>query len=241
MIFAAGKGTRLGTITGSMPKALVDINGKTALRIAVERCYMHGFNDILVNVHHFADMVEEEVEKLRMEGYSITVSNEREQLLETGGGLFKARNFFDDKPFLVYNVDIVTDLDLTALYRFHLGNDGIATLATRHRQGNRFLLINRDGLLKGWRNNATGEEILISRKNGKLEEIGFSGIHVVEPHIFKFMSEGVYTMTTLYLRLAKRQKIYSYIYDEGYWGDIGTPENLEHAREISKLPERTGK
>jgi NDP-sugar pyrophosphorylase family protein len=224
-----------------MPKALVDINGKTALQIAVERCFMHGFNDVLVNVHHFADMVENEVEKLRKSGYSITISDEREQLLETGGGLFKARNFFDDKPFLIYNVDIVTDLNLTALYRYHLEKDGLATLATRHRQGNRFLLINKDGLLKGWRNVSTGEEILISRKNGKLEEIGFSGIHVVEPHIFTLMSEGVYTMTTLYLRLAKRHKIYAYIDDDGYWGDIGTPESLEHAREISKLPERSGK
>ncbi len=99
MIFAAGKGTRLGTITGSMPKALVDINGKTALRIAVEKCYIHGFNDIIVNVHHFADLVEEEVEKLQKSGYNIKVSDEREKLLETGGGLFKARRFFDDRPF----------------------------------------------------------------------------------------------------------------------------------------------
>lgn len=237
MIFAAGKGTRLGTITGSMPKALVDINGKTALQIAVEKCYVHGFNDIIINVHHFADMVELEAEKLRKKGYNISISDEREQLLETGGGLYKARNFFNDKPFLLYNVDIITDLDLTALYRYHLEKEGLATLAGRHRKGNRFLLVNQEGLLKGWRNNSTGEEILITRKNGQLNEVGFSGIHVVDPHIFKFMNEGVYTMTTLYLRLAKRHKIYTYIDDRGYWGDIGTPETLEHAREISKLPE----
>ena len=237
MIFAAGKGTRLGTITGSMPKALVDVNGKTALRIAVEKCYIHGFKDIIVNVHHFADLVEEEVEKLQKSGYNIKVSDEREQLLETGGGLFKARRFFDDKPFIVYNVDIITDLDLTSLYRYHLEKGGLATLAARHRKGNRFLLIDKEGQLKGWRNNSTGEEILISKSNGNLNEIGFSGIHVVEPRIFKFMHDGVYTMTTLYLRLAKRHKIYTYIHDSGYWGDIGTPENLEYAREISKLPE----
>ncbi|HEX2969182.1 MAG TPA: nucleotidyltransferase family protein [Bacteroidales bacterium] len=237
MIFAAGKGTRLGTLTESIPKALVDINGKSALRIAVERCYMHGFNDILVNVHHFADMVEDEAEKLRKSGYSITISDERDKLLETGGGLFKAKDFFDDKPFLLYNADIITDLDLTSLYEFHHEKKGLATLAVRHRKGNRFLLVDQDGLLKGWRNNATGEEILISKKNGQLSETGFSGIHVVEPRIFKFMNEGVYTMTTLYLRLAKGHKIYTYTYDKGYWGDIGTPENLEYAREISKLPE----
>lgn len=241
MIFAAGRGTRLGAITGSMPKALVDINGKTALQLAVERCYTHGFSDIIVNVHHFADMVEEEVEKLKKAGYNITVSDEREELLETGGGLFKARRFFDSKPFLLYNVDIVTDLDLTDLYRYHTVKKGLATLAVRNRKGNRFLLIDHEGLLRGWRNTSTGEEILISRSSGSLTETGFSGIHVVNPHIFGFMTEGVYSMTTLYLRLAKRHQIYTFNHDEGYWGDIGTPENLEYAREISKLPERPGK
>jgi len=241
MIFAAGKGTRLGSITGSMPKALVDINGKTALQIAVERCYMHGFDDIIVNVHHFADMVEDEVERLRHAGFSISVSDEREKLLETGGGLFKARKFFDDKPFLLYNVDIITDLDLTALYGYHLGKGGIATLATRHRKGNRFLLIDKECILRGWRNNSTGEEILITGKEEELEEIGFSGIHIAEPHIFNFMTEAVYSMTILYLRIAKKHNIYTCIDDRGYWGDIGTPENLDYAREISKLPEGSGK
>ncbi len=241
MIFAAGKGTRMGSITGSMPKALVDINGKSALRIAVERCYMHGFNDIIVNVHHFAEMVEEEVAGLRDEGYTISVSDEREKLLETGGGLFKARNFFDDKPFLLYNADIITDLDLTALYRFHNEKGGIAALAARHRKGDRFLLIDSNSVLQGWRNNSTGEKILIAGKENELEEVGFSGIHIVDPQIFNFMTEGVYSMTILYLRLAKKHKIYARIDDSGYWGDIGTPENLAYAREISGFPERPGK
>src|SRR5512133_213771 len=145
IIFAAGKGTRLGKITETMPKALIDLNGKTALRTAVEKCAEKGFDDILINVHHFADMVEEEVKILRSSGYSITVSDERDKLLETGGGLYKARDFFDKKPFLIYNADIVTDLDLTALYDHHLKMKGIATLAVRHRKGNRFLLFDKSG------------------------------------------------------------------------------------------------
>lgn len=237
MIFAAGKGTRLGEITESIPKALVDINGKTALAIAVERCAGFGFDDIIINVHHFADMVEEEVERLISAGYKITVSDERDKLLETGGGLYKARYFFDDKPFLLYNVDIVSDLNLRRLYNFHLEKKGLATLAVRHRPGNRFLLVDEEGLVKGWRNKATGEEILISKTGGPLREAGFSGIHVLEPDIFNFMEEGIYTMTTLYLRVAKHQRIYTYQDDSGYWSDIGTPETLEKARRLSKSPE----
>ena len=107
MIFAAGLGRRLGKITQTIPKALVDINGKTALHIAVERCSSYGFNDIIINVHHFADMVENEVIKLNDMGFRISVSNERDMLLENGGGLYKARSFFDNNPFLLYNVDII--------------------------------------------------------------------------------------------------------------------------------------
>jgi NDP-sugar pyrophosphorylase family protein len=241
MIFAAGKGTRLGNITGSIPKALVELNGKTALRLAVERCNAFGFDDILVNVHHFAEMVEEEVERLEKEGYKLTVSDERMKLLETGGGLYKARDFFDYKPFLLYNVDIVTDLDLGALYNFHLEKKGLATLAVRHRPGNRFLLVDREGLLKGWRNKASAEEIIIDRAPGGLTEIAFSGIHVVDPVIFNNMNDGVYTMTTLYLRLAKHHRINTYLDDQGYWGDIGTPESLNAARSMSNSPERPNK
>lgn len=236
MIFAAGKGTRLGSITESMPKALVDINGKTALRIAVENCTKHGFGRIIVNVHHFPEMVEEEIGRLRSEGFDLAVSDEREQLLETGGGLLKARYFFDDEPFLLYNVDIVTNFDLSALYQAHLKTGGLATLAVRSRTGSRFFLVDRKGLLCGWRNSTTGEEIIITKKE-KLSEAGFTGIHVVEPEIFKYMEQGVYSMTTLYLRLAKKHKICTYKDNSGFWGDIGTPESLENARLISKLPE----
>lgn len=233
MIFAAGRGTRLGEITGTMPKALVDINGRSALRIAVEKCSAHGFKDLIVNVHHFPEMVEEEIEKLRKEGHSIAVSDERDELLETGGGLYKARDFFDTDPFLLYNVDIITDLDLNSLYDFHMEKRGIATLAARHRKGNRFFLSDDEGRLRGWRNRATGEEIIIERTH-VLNEVGFSGIHVVDPAIFKFMEEGVYSLTPFYLKIAKEQKIYTYVDDSGYWTDVGTVETLELARKLSR-------
>lgn len=230
MIFAAGLGKRLGKITETIPKALVDIDGKTALHLAVEKCTAHGFGDIIVNVHHFADMVEKEILKLNKMGYKISVSDEREKLLETGGGLYKARDFFDDTPFLIYNVDIISDLDISSLYRFHTEKKGLATLAVRHRPGNRFYLIDQEGIIRGWRNNATGEQILTSQQSDNLSEIAFSSMHIVEPEVFKFMEEGVYTMTALYLKLARDHKIYTYLDDTGYWGDIGTPESLEYIR-----------
>ena len=234
MIFAAGLGKRLGKITETIPKALVDIKGKTALQMAVEKCSAHGFDDIIINVHHFAEMVEAEVKRLNDLGYRITVSDERDMLLETGGGLFKARGFFDKHPFLIYNVDIISDLDLSTLYKYHLEKKGLATLAVRHRPGNRFYLIDKSGIIRGWRNNATGEQILTTTVSEDLSEIAFSSMHIVEPEIFKFMEEGVYTMTTLYLKLAGEHNIFTLIDDNGYWGDIGTPESLEYVRNLLK-------
>ncbi len=232
MILGAGFGKRLGIITESLPKVLVNINGKSVLQLAVEKCTSSGFDDIIVNVHHLADMVEEEVIRLNKKGYRITISDERLGLLETGGGLYKARSFFDNNPFLLYNADIVTDLDLSAFLKFHIQNKGLATLAARNRKGNRYFLVNSTGIIRGWCNNATGEKMIASGNTEKLTEIAFSGIHIINPEIFDYMNEGVYTMTTLYLKLIEEHNIFTYRYDEGYWGDIGTPENIVHIRKL---------
>ena len=232
MIFAAGLGKRLGKITESIPKALLDINGKTALQMAVEKCSAHGFNDIIINVHHFPEMVENEVKRLNKMGFRISVSDEREMLLENGGGLYKARNFFGNGPFLLYNVDIISDFYLSALYRFHLEKKGLATLAVRHRPGKRFLLIDKNSRLRGWRNISTGEQILAGVTEEGLSEIAFSSMHIVEPEIFNYMNEGVYSMVTLYLKLAADHNIYTLKHDEGYWIDVGTPESLGQVRKI---------
>ncbi len=232
MIFAAGLGKRLGRITEKIPKALVPINGKTALQIAVEKCTFYGFGDIIINVHHFAGLVGEEVARLNKMGYRISVSDEREMLLENGGGLFKARSFFDNNPFLLYNVDVISDLDLSALYRAHIEKKGLATLAVRHRPGKRFLLVDGGGQLRGWRNISTGEQILADSTGSGLSEIAFSSMHIAEPEIFEHMTEGIYTLVDLYLRLAADYKIYTFCHDEGYWMDVGTPESLEYVRKL---------
>ena len=228
MIFAAGLGTRLGGIATKIPKALVEINGKSALQLTVENIVSFGFSDIIINIHHHAGKMKDEIERLKVLGYRLSVSDETDLLLETGGGLYKARWFFDDKPFLLYNVDIITDMDIGALYRFHLKSNGIATLAVRDAPDERVFLTDIDGLVKGWRNKKTGEEVITGNiKN--LNEKAFSGIHIVEPEIFRFMNEGVYSMTSLYVKLAGHQKISTFNHNKGYFFDIGTPFDIEKA------------
>ena len=232
MIFAAGLGKRLRSITERIPKALVDINGKSALQLAVEKCTEYGFDDIIINVHHFAELVDDEVKRLNKAGFRISVSDEREKLLENGGGLYKAREFFGQDPFLLYNVDIISDLDLSSLFNLHLEKKGLATLAVRHRPGKRFLLVDKEGQLRGWRNISTGEEILVGVTNAGLSEIAFSSMHIVEPEIFNYMKAGIYSMIDLYLNLAGEHNIYTLKHDEGYWIDVGTPESLDFVRKL---------
>lgn len=233
MIFTAGLGSRLGKITESIPKALVDINGRSALHLAVERCSASGFDDIIINVHHFADMLEDEVRRLNKMGFRVTVSDERDMLLENGGGLYKAKWFFDNNPFLLYNVDIISDLDLSSLYRHHVHKRGLATLAVRHRPGKRFIMVDNEGRLRGWKNIETGKEILAGvTTSSELSVIAFSSMHIIEPTIFKYMKEGKYSMIDLYLELAAEHKIYTLKHDEGYWVDVGTPESLEQVKKL---------
>ncbi len=232
MIFAAGVGKRLGQITQTVPKALVEIGGKSILRICVEKLNREGFDDIIINVHHLADMLEKEVRILIQEGFRISVSDERDELLETGGGLFKARWFFGKEPFLVYNTDIISNIDLSEMMRSHIKNDSIATLAVAERDHDRVFLTDDKGLIFGWKNRKTGERIISREITGHVEELSFSGIHIVNPRIFSYMSEGVYSMTSLYLDIAGREKISTYRHDNDLWIDIGTPEQLDLARRM---------
>lgn len=230
MIFAAGLGTRLGAITREIPKALVHIGERSVLELAVEKVAGNGFDDIIINVHHFAEKVIEEVDRLRGKGFRITVSDERDKLLETGGGLYKARWFFDKEPFLIYNSDIITDLDLEKLYIHHLERRGLATLAVMDRKDNRYFLTDEDGAVSGWRNRETGEEIITGSSPDGLSEAAFCGIQVADPEIFSYMAEGFYSLTTLYLQLASARRIFTLQHKDIYWADIGSRSDLEKVR-----------
>ncbi len=234
MIFAAGLGTRLQPVTQTIPKALVRLHGKPLLQILIEKLIQSGINNVLINVHHFADQVIEFVNENDSFGINIQFSDESDKLLDTGGGLKKASWFFDDgQPFLVHNVDIMSDINLIDLFNQHLSSDAIATLAVRKRETNRYLLFDENKILCGWENVSTGEKVISKSSNVKLQ-YGFSGIHVMDPEIFDYInSEGRFSIIKTYLELAKSHKISAYDHTESIWIDLGKPKNLEQAEKIS--------
>jgi len=233
MIFAAGLGTRLRPITNDIPKALAPVHGTPMLEIVIRRLINYGFNEIIVNVHHFADRVIEFLDSKNRFGINLQISDEREELLDTGGGLKQASWFFDDnQPFLVHNVDTLTNVDLLDYYQFHQKNDALATILVRHRKGSRFFLFDQSNRLCGWENVVTNEKIIARKQVNNLEQIAFSCLHIIDPKIFDLISEkGCFSIVDVYLRLANNQKILGYIDDNSYWLDIGTPEKLKRAEE----------
>jgi NDP-sugar pyrophosphorylase family protein len=234
MIFAAGLGTRLRPITNSRPKALVEINGVPLLKIIIEKLIKHGFNDLIINIHHFPGLMKNFLAENKFPEANITISDETDLLLDTGGGLKKASWFFNDgQPFLVHNVDILSDINLAELYNKHITNNAIATLACMERASSRQFLINSDYELCGWKNNKTGTVKISKGKESELKSISFCGIHVINSELLKLISEdGVFSMIDVYLRLAANYKIQTTPYNNAKWIDIGSLENLDKANSL---------
>ena len=232
MILAAGLGTRLKPITNNIPKALVKVGNVTLLEICIKNLKMQGIADIIINVHHFAEQIKYILAKNNNFGVNISISDEIEKLLDTGGGLKKAAWFFDDdKPFLLHNVDIISNLNLKTLYNLHINSNAMSTLAVRKRESGRYLLFNSDNILCGWKNLKT-EETISSVDVKLLKEFAFSGIHIIDPKIFSLMpNEKVFSMIDLYLKVMKSNHIYGYIDKDSFWMDVGNPANLKIAGE----------
>jgi len=233
MIFAAGLGTRLRPLTNDKPKALVEVAGMPLLEIALRRLKWFGIDEVMVNVHHFAGQVEQFLEGMEGLGMKITISNERAQLLNTGGGLKKARWFFKGKePFLLQNVDVLSSLDLKALYESHRRSGALATLAVRDRDTSRYLLFDEDWQLVGWRNRHSGAERW-SRPQQNARPLAFSGIQILSPAIFDYFPEAaVFSTIDLYLEAAKKELILAYPHDKDLWLDVGKPPALERAADL---------
>lgn len=231
MILAAGLGTRLGTLTENMPKALVNVNGKPMLEHVIDYMKSYGINEIIVNVHHYGEQVIDFLQKKNNFGIRIEVSDERDMLLDTGGGLMKAACFFDDgKPFLVHNVDVLSKTDLNKLEKYHNLNKELATLVVKKRDTARYFLIDKNQVLCGWRNKKSGEEIIV-RYAEKLSEVGFSGIQLINPEVFELCKKiGKFSLTSMYLELAEEHKIVAYN-DSALWFDMGRPENIVEAEQ----------
>ena len=233
LIFAAGLGTRLRPLTDDRPKALVEINGMTLLEIVIRRLKKAGVIDIIVNVHHHAQMIIDFLQSKNNFDINISISDERNELLETGGGLRKVADFFSDgKPFFVHNVDILSNIDLKKMYDTHVKSKAVATLSTRHRATSRYLLFNKKNALYGWMNIKTGKMILCKKKKGKLTLRAFSGIHVISPDLFDAMPDdkNAFSIIDVYLAAAAYQKIVGYPHEEDEWMDVGKIENLEEAK-----------
>ena len=222
MILAAGLGVRLRPITNSMPKALVVVDGKPLLQHALEHIKRYGIHDVIINVHHFPRQIEDFLRVNDNFGLSIVISDESDELLETGGGVKKAAWFFSDgEPFVVRNVDILSDLDLNLMMRFHRTEAPLATLAVRDRETSRYFLFDKENTLCGWENRKT-EERRISRECGALRNFAFSGIQILQPDIFPLITEsGKFSLTDLYIRLASNHPIKGFIDTSLVWRDIG--------------------
>jgi len=237
MIFAAGLGTRLKPLTDTQPKALVPVDGKPLLQHIIGKLKQSGFDEIIINIHHFGQQIIDFVEANNHFGIRIEFSDERDQLLDTGGGIKKAAWFFDDgKPFLVHNVDILSNIDLTELYQAHLKSNPLATLVCSERQTARYLLFDHDDHLQGWINESTGEikSPFPDFNSSDHQKFAFSGIHVLQPSIFRYMQNfpDKFSLIDFYLSVCNIEKVNNYIPVNLKMIDVGKWNSLEEAESL---------
>ena len=235
MILAAGLGTRLRPLTNNLPKALVPLKEKPLLHHAIDYVSSYGFDEIIVNVHHFADLIKDFVKKQHFDKrVTITISDETAKLLDTGGGLKAASWFFDDdKPFLVYNSDLLTKLDLQDFYRYHVEHNPLATLAVRSKHSDRYLLFDENMNMRGLGNKKSGYSEKFNDWKGTGTEYGFSGIHMINPQIFEYApEEDVFSIFKWYKKACRHKSIKGYDHSGTFWMDLGKPENLAAAEGI---------
>ena len=235
LLFAAGLGTRLKEHTHDKPKALVSLAGKPLLQHAIEHLKQLGISNLTINVFHFAEQVISFVKENNSFGIDIHISDERDQLLDTGGGLKKAGYFLKgNEPILIYNVDVISNLDLNTLLNYHLENKALATLVVRQRKTSRYLMFDQNLQLAGWKNFSNGETI-VSRPESfaNAQPLAFSGIHIIQPEFLELITEvGKFPIMDLYLRLAQHQSIKAFIDESDLWMDLGKPEQLLAAEKL---------
>lgn len=248
LILAAGVGSRLQPLTDATPKALLTFRGRTMLEQVLLNLKQHGVVDVVINIHHHADQIENFVKNHDHFGMKIVFSDERDRLMDTGGGILKARRYLEGSgPFLVHNVDIFSDLDLTALYDSHLRSGPLATLAVQRRKTSRNLLVNEDGRLSGWRDNSSGKTIMAGegpyrekvkasgatgvarpvKREEELRPVAFSGIHIIEPQIFTLLDDDEpFSIMHAYLGLCGENTIETFDHSSGVWIDMAKKENF---------------
>lgn len=242
MIFAAGLGSRLKPLTDTMPKALVPVAGCPMLEHVILKLKASGFTEIVINIHHFGEQIIDFLKTNNDFGLTIHISDERDRLLDTGGGIRKARLFFENsgEPFLVHNVDILSDMNLKELYDFHMQSGSVATLLASRRATSRYLLFNTERKLRGWINKDTGQVKPegFHYDESLYREYAFSGIHVFSPAVFRLMEaprwEGKFSIMDFYLATCGQTDYSGYLAEKLELIDIGKPETLARAEKFVK-------
>ena len=242
MIFAAGLGSRLKPLTDTIPKALVPVAGCPMLEHVILKLKASGFTEIVINIHHFGEQIIDFLKTNNDFGLTIHISDERDRLLDTGGGIRKARLFFENsgEPFLVHNVDILSDMNLKELYDFHMQSGSVATLLASRRTTSRYLLFDTERKLRGWINKDTGQVKPegFHYDESLYREYAFSGIHVFSPAVFRLMEaprwEGKFSIMDFYLATCGQTDYSGYLAEKLELIDIGKPETLARAEEFVK-------
>ncbi|MBR5331940.1 MAG: nucleotidyltransferase family protein [Muribaculaceae bacterium] len=238
MIFAAGLGTRLRPLTNDRPKALVEVGGVVMLERVINRLKSHGITEIVINIHHFGEKIIDFVKENNNFGIDIHISDERDLLLDTGGGILKAQQWLDgDEPIIIHNADILTDFNLHKMVEQHINNNADATLLVADRKTARYFYIGENNRLNGWTNISTGEvkpADYVAPNSDKLR--AFGGVHIVSPSIFSelqnYSTEPKFSITPFYIDRCKDLKIMGYTPNEKYqWHDIGKIESIAVAEQ----------
>jgi N-acetyl-alpha-D-muramate 1-phosphate uridylyltransferase len=233
MIFAAGLGTRFKPWTDHHPKALAVVNGKSLLQRNIEYLQSQGITDVVVNVHHFADQIVEAVQQNHGWGSRITISDETDAVLETGGGLAKARPLLEgNAPFVTINADILTDFDINSLLDYHQTEGALISFAISERNTSRYFLFDENNRLSGWTNTQTGEEKIV-RPSPLLRRMAYSCVVVFDPALFPLIKQtGKFSLTDMYLDLAPDHNIMGYPHNGCRWIDVGKTESVKKAEAL---------
>lgn len=225
MIFAAGLGTRLSPITDTIPKALLPINGVPLLEQLILKLKEEGIERIVINVHHFAQKLIDYINANNNFSLDIIISDESEKLLDTGGGLLNAKKLFlQDEPILLYNVDVLCNINIARMFEYHMKYMPLATLAVRNRKTSRYLEFDTNfDLIGRYKPNDKTEQL---EKNPNI--MGFSGIHIINPEIFYLINEtGVFSIVDLYIRICKEHRIIGYLHNTDSWMDCGSYDKIK--------------